>query len=257
MARAGSMFDIAMLRTIVVLLLACGAASTAVANAQDPAAMEHHSAVIAHLTPAKPTRAKKPEPLPPAVIWLNPVAPRSAALARPGKFTLTQKNKMFSPHLLVVPVGSSVAFPNADPFFHNVFSLFDGRRFDLGLYEAGSTRSVNFSREGVSYIFCNIHSEMSAVVIALATPFYGFADAQGVFHIKDVPDGDYDLHVWVEGQKQNELDRLTRRVHIAVDSSNLGEIDPNHSLAHPDHPDEAQHLNKFGRPYEPDAHPIY
>jgi hypothetical protein len=147
-------------------------------------------------------------------------------------------------------VGSSVAFPNADPFFHNVFSLFDGRRFDLGLYEAGSTRSVVFSREGVSYIFCNIHSEMSAVVIALATPYYGFADAQGAFHLMDVPAGDYDLHVWIEGQKQVSLDRLTRRVHVVGPLVDLGEI-------RADRPEKSQHLNKFGRPYDPDTHPIY
>jgi plastocyanin len=111
----------------------------------------------------------KSEKFPSAVIWLEPV--QAIAPSPPGKFTLLQKNKTFTPHLLVVPVGSIVAFPNADPFFHNVFSLFDGKRFDLGLYEAGSTRSVVFSRVGVSYIFCNIHSEMSAVVIALDTPF--------------------------------------------------------------------------------------
>ncbi len=99
----------------------------------------------------------------------------------------------------------------------------DGR-FDLGLYESGSTRSVVFSREGVSYIFCNIHSEMSAVVISLATPLYGFANAQGVFHMKDVPDGDYVLHVWIEGHMQTSLDRLTRRVHVAGETANLGEI---------------------------------
>jgi hypothetical protein len=171
-------------------------------------------------------------------------------LVKPGKYTLLQKNKMFVPHLLVVPVGSSVAFPNADPFFHNVFSLFDGRRFDLGLYEAGSTRSVVFSREGVSYIFCNIHSEMSAVVVSLATPLYGFADKDGLFHVKDVPDGDYDMHIWVEGQKQDSLDRLTRRIHIAGMLADLGEI-------HADHPAQQHHMNKFDRPYEPEVHPTY
>ena len=184
------------------------------------------------------------------MIWLQPVRTAAAPIVTPSNFTLLQKNKMFTPHLLVVPVGSSVAFPNADPFFHNVFSLFDGRRFDLGLYEAGSTRSVVFSREGISYIFCNIHSEMSAEVIALSTPYYGLADPQGRFHLKDVPPGEYELHVWIEGQKQSSLDRLSRRVHIAGDSADLGEIN-----AGP--PDQQQHLNKFGRPYEPDSHPIY
>ena len=66
--------------------------------------------------------------------------------------------------------GSSVEFPNRDPWFHNVFSLFNGKRFDLGLYEAGSTRTVHFDREGISFIFCNIHPEMSAVIVVLRTP---------------------------------------------------------------------------------------
>jgi len=157
---------------------------------------------------------------------------------------------MFTPHLLVVPVGSSVAFPNADHFFHNVFSLFDGRRFDLGLYEAGSTRSVVFSREGVSYIFCNIHSEMSAVVISLSTPLYSIADSNGAFHIKGVPDGEYDIHLWAEGLRQSSLDQKTRRVKVTGEQTDLGEI-------HLDPPRQSQHLNKFGRPYEPDDHPVY
>jgi plastocyanin len=199
------------------------------------------------ITDAGRSSAHKSGKMPSAVIWLEPVQPVAAPM--PGKYTLLQKNKMFTPHLSVVPVGSSVAFPNADPFFHNVFSLFDGKRFDLGLYEAGSTRSVVFSRVGVSYIFCNIHSEMSAVVIALETPFYSAADARGEFRMEDVPDGDYTLRVWVEGQPQNLLDQQTRRVHIAGVSTALGDI-------HAGRPTE-QHLNMFGRPYEPDAVPPY
>jgi hypothetical protein len=190
---------------------------------------------------------RKSERLPSSVIWLEPVQPVDAPA--PGKFTLLQKNKMFTPHLLVVPVGSSVAFPNADPFFHNVFSLFDGKRFDLGLYEAGSTRSVLFSRVGVSYIFCNIHSEMSAVVIALDTPFYGIADPHGTFRIQDVPDGDYNLQIWVEGQPQNSLDEQTRPVHISGAVAELGDIRAATA--------NQRHLNMFGRPYEPDAKPPY
>jgi plastocyanin len=235
-----------LLRATVTVLLV----GAAVAFAQTVGVSAHGAEVTAHLVTAQIGKTKKAEQHPPAVIWLKPVGPQGVSAVAPSRFTLMQKNKMFTPHLLVVPVGSIVAFPNADPFFHNVFSLFDGRRFDLGLYEAGSTRSVTFSREGVSYIFCNIHAEMSAVVIALATPLYGLADAQGVFHVRGVPDGDYDLHVWIEGQKQVELDRLTRRVHIASDSTYLGEI-------RSDHPEPPQHLNKFGKPYEPDAQPIY
>jgi plastocyanin len=192
----------------------------------------------------------KGEKTPPAVMWLKPNAAEIAPTASPGKFTLLQKNKMFSPHLLVVPVGSTVSFPNADPFFHNVFSLFDGRRFDLGLYEAGSTRGVAFSREGVSYIFCNVHPDMSAVVIALTTPFFSIADAQGAFHLRGVPDGEYELHVWVEGHRDDALNHLTRRVRISGEAVNLGEISPGPQ-------DQQPHLNKFGRPYEPESKPIY
>ena len=102
-------------------------------------------------------------------------------------YTLLQKNKRFSPHLLIVPVGSVVHFPNADPFFHNVFSEFEGRRFDLGLYQAGSSKEITFGREGVSYIFCNIHPEMSAVVIALSTPFYSVKGPRDVFTFRTFP----------------------------------------------------------------------
>ena len=82
------------------------------------------------------------------VLWLtpgaDPVKPKPAEQLR-----LVQKNKSFEPHLLVIPVGSVVAFPNRDPFFHNVFSLFEGKRFDLGLYEAGSTRDVHFDKRSL------------------------------------------------------------------------------------------------------------
>jgi plastocyanin len=233
-----------------LLVLMAGCASLTGAQTPIAPAPTRQAEVVARLAPTQHDTGRKTEKIPPAVIWLNPLHASAEQPITPGSFTLLQKNKMFTPHLLVVPVGSSVAFPNADPFFHNVFSLFDGRRFDLGLYEAGSTRTVVFSREGISYIFCNIHSDMSAVVIALATPYYGFADSLGVFHVKDVPDGDYDLHVWIEGQKQSSLDRLTRRVHVAREVTDLGEI-------RGDRPEPQEHLNKFGRPYEPDPHPIY
>jgi hypothetical protein len=191
--------------------------------------------------------------LPPAVLWLKPLTPELVILpAAPPKsvYTLLQKDKMFFPHLLVVPTGSVVHFPNADPFFHNVFSLFNGQRFDLGLYEAGKTKTVTFSREGVSYIFCNIHSDMSAVVLSLSTAYYSIADPQGIFHIDGPPAGDYELHVWVEGEQQSTLDQWTRRISIANGSQDLGAI-----AVHP--PVASQHANKFGQPYDPARTPVY
>jgi hypothetical protein len=117
-----------------------------------------------------------------------------------------------------------VQFPNADPFFHNVFSLFDGKQFDLGHYEGGSTKEAIFSREGVSYIFCNIHPEMSAVALALSTPLYVIADSNGAFHLREVSPGNYELHVWIEGVPASVREKFTRRVHLAPDSGDLGKL---------------------------------
>src|SRR5215475_1749177 len=113
-----------------------------------------------------------------AVIWLGPMGtavdpPHQDPAEIPQ---LVQKNKSFQPSLVVIPVGGKVAFPNHDPFFHNVFSLFEGKRFDLGLYESGTSRTVQFDKPGISYIFCNIHAQMSAVIIALNTPYYAVSN---------------------------------------------------------------------------------
>ena len=215
------------------------------AHGQSPAAVE----VNVHLAFAGQAR----EALPPAVLWLQPLQQIPPASIPPHeRYTLLQENRVFRPHLLIVPVGSVVLFPNADPFFHNVFSLFDGKRFDLGLYEAGSTRTVTFSREGVSYIFCNIHPEMSAVVLALSTPFHAIADAHGAFHLRDVPEGEYELHVWVEGAPEAALERLTRRIHLTSSSGDLGELTIPAIARRP-----TDHLNKFGQPYDRNRAPTY
>jgi plastocyanin len=212
--------------------------------------------VTAHIIwPVARGQSKKPEKalLPPAAFWLTPLhANPSPAAVNDRTYTLLQKNKQFLPHLLIVPVGSVVHFPNADPFFHNVFSLFDGRRFDLGLYEAGTTKEVRFGREGISYIFCNIHPEMSAVVIALDTPYSSAGDAQGHFRIRGVPVDDYMLHVWIQGEDEAALKVLTRRVHVAKDRTDLGVI----TLPQLPHP-MTSHENKYGNKYDTPESPVY
>lgn len=184
------------------------------------------------------------------VVWLTPLNgpdPNAEALhhAPQKKFILLQKDKTFYPHLLVIPVGSEVQFPNKDPFFHNVFSLFDGKRFDLGLYESGTSRSLRFDRPGVSYLFCNIHSEMSAVIVALDTPYYATSDRSGGIVIPDVPPGRYWLHIWREGVPADTLKTLARQVTISPDSTSLGKliVPPGSSLA-------LAHKNKYGRDYD-------
>ncbi len=161
----------------------------------------------------------------PAVAWLTALPGTAAPTFEPtGHYALLQKNRTFSPHLQVVPVGGVVEFPNRDPFFHNVFSLFNGRRFDLGLYEAGSSKSVSFSRQGVSYIFCNIHPEMSAVIVSLDTPLYAIADDSGAFLLRNIPSGNYKLNLWVEGVSQSVLDGLSRNLHLTAQPEDLGAI---------------------------------
>lgn len=187
----------------------------------------------------------------PAVIWLEPQAGTDVASFAPnGHYAIVQKSRTFTPHLQVIPVGSIVQFPNKDPFFHNVFSLFDGKRFDLGLYEAGSSKSVVFSRPGVSYIFCNIHPEMNAVIIALSTPLFAIADEKDAFALRDVPAGDYVLHVWIEGVPQDTLDSLSRHLHLTSGASDLG------TLKAPI-PASLAHTNKFGEAYAPEPKPAY
>ncbi len=203
------------------------------------------------VTPPSPKQDKHRMPRP-AAIWLMPIRNGNGLVpAEVKKFTLLQKNKQFSPHLLIVPVGSVVHFPNADPFFHNVFSLFNGSRFDLGLYEAGSSKEVIFGKEGVSYVFCNIHPEMGAVVIALSTPFYAVEDAQGSFHIANVPADDYMLHIWVEGADPAAPSMAPRKVHVSAGRTDLGAIEL------PQPPRVASHDNKYGQEYDKHDHSIY
>lgn len=189
---------------------------------------------------------KKPNSFPTAV-WLTPLSGESVAVsnAQGSSYQLVQQNKQFHPRLLIVPVGAKVEFPNRDPFFHNVFSLFDGKRFDLGLYEAGSTRSISFNRPGISYIFCNIHPEMSAVIIALKTPYYGVSSPSGELLISDVPPGRYRMEVWREGSLPEELKKLSREINVSQDSASLGTLHFEDSGRN-----FPAHKNLYGRDYD-------
>ena len=179
----------------------------------------------------------------PVVVWLSPL---DAAIAPPRAtrtYRMEQKNKQFVPHLLVVPVGSTVEFPNLDPFFHNVFSLFNGRRFDLGLYETGKSQAVKFSREGVSYIFCNIHPEMGGIILSLTTPYYAISSTGNVL-IHGLAPGSYKLEVWSERASAESLTAAARTVTVVPGRGDLGAVTMELSpLA------KVRHQNKFGEQY--------
>jgi plastocyanin len=190
------------------------------------------------------------------VVWLTPLD-QPTALNSPGSSSpqvpqIVQRNKTFEPHILVVQVGTAVEFPNKDPFFHNIFSLFDGKRFDLGLYEAGSSRTVRFDRPGVSFLFCNIHPEMSAAVVAVETPYFGMSSAKGHVTIPNAPDGRYELNVWYERSLPADLKKQSREINISDSTRSLGVIrviqNPRFTPAH---------KNKYGQDYVPPPSPGY
>jgi plastocyanin len=145
-----------------------------------------------------------------SVVYLE-AAPRGAfETPSPRRAVLDQRDEAFWPYVLAVTVGSSVEFPNSDPFFHNVFSLSRPKRFDLGRYPKGQSRSVRFAEPGVVRVFCDIHSHMSAFILVFAHPFFAVTDADGRYRIERVPPGRYALAVWTDGQV-----RESRPVEIA------------------------------------------
>ncbi|HEU5400706.1 MAG TPA: hypothetical protein VFU86_05070 [Terriglobales bacterium] len=181
------------------------------------------------------------------VIWLVSADHSfTPANANDRHFRMAQRDKHFVPDLLVVPVGSMVDFPNLDPWFHNVFSLYQGKRFDLGLYQAGSQKSVRFDKPGVSYLFCNIHPEMSAAILAVESNWYGVSDSHGHISISGIPRGKYELHVWHEDAIPEALKNAERTV----------EIDGNRTLPSISidvKPANRTHKNKYGEDYDPAA----
>ncbi|HXH62078.1 MAG TPA: hypothetical protein VNI20_12055 [Fimbriimonadaceae bacterium] len=133
-----------------------------------------------------------------AVVWIE-----NGTKPKPSKATVDQKNKRFSPHISVVPVGSKISFPNHDDVFHNVFAEFRAKKFDLGMYPRGQSKSVTFDKSGVVSVLCSVHSEMSAYIIVVDTPYFGKTDSKGRFKFA-VGKGEGVLHVWHESGKSLE-----------------------------------------------------
>ena len=152
----------------------------------------------------------------PAVAYLvGPVAGARATAARPR---LVQQDTAFAPPLLVVPVGTAVEFPNRDPFFHNVFSYSSTKRFDLGRFPRGESRTVTFDRAGAVKVYCEIHQWMRAAIIVVENPFHAQVQADGRFTLPNVPPGRYRLAVW-------EFDRGQRQVDVTVPATGSVRVD--------------------------------
>jgi plastocyanin len=181
------------------------------------------------------------------VLWLEPVKGRAPLPAAPHHFRMEQKNKHFIPHVLAIPVGAAVDFPNRDPIFHNVFSNYNGKIFDLSLYAPGTSRKEVFDRPGIVRVFCNIHPTMSAVIAVLDTPWFTVSGVSGEFQISDVPPGDYTLHIFHERATDETLASLVQPVSLTpgtalaplrISISETGYI-------------PAPHKNKWNKDYPP------
>jgi plastocyanin len=131
-----------------------------------------------------------------AVVYLE-TAPRGAFEERPGPtVVLDQRNETFVPHVLAITTGTTVQFLNSDKTYHNVFSLSRPKRFDLGRYPTGRSKSVRFDRPGIVRVFCEIHSHMSAFILVFAHRHFAVTNARGEYHIDGLPPGNYTVAVW-------------------------------------------------------------
>lgn len=132
-----------------------------------------------------------------AVLYLEGPA-LTAAAAKPANVEIAITDKTYAPHVVVVSVGSTVRFPNHDPFNHNVFSLSEPNQFDLGLYGRGEAKSHTFTNPGLVRVYCNVHPRMVAYVQVMANRYYAQPGTDGSFTVENVPPGRYRLHVWHE-----------------------------------------------------------
>ncbi|MDX2194375.1 MAG: carboxypeptidase regulatory-like domain-containing protein [Gemmatimonadales bacterium] len=169
-----------------------------------------------------------------AVVWLSgPGAPRAA----PVRAEIATEGKQFLPRVLVVPAGSSVSFPNHDPFNHNVFSLSDEAPFDLGQYGRGEAKAVTFARPGIVRVYCNIHATMAAFVVVTPGALHAQPGGDGSFAIRGVPPGTWTLTAWHE-----RAPLVTQPLAVRADTTLRLALDARGFAFQP-------HLNKFGRPY--------
>lgn len=198
-----------------------------------------NAATVAGIVTFETKRGQKPNPAE-TLVWLDPLGAKPAKKAATTA-TMTTRGKTVLPHVIAVPAGSTINFPNEDPISHNLFSLTPGNTFDLGLYRKGTGKSQKFDAPGTVNVYCNVHPNMSAVVHVMATPYYGFADAAGKFSF-DVPPGKYRLTAWNElgGSATSDIEvgadgKVRGGTQLLIDSRNFRAV---------------QHKNKFGQTYK-------
>jgi plastocyanin len=130
------------------------------------------------------------------VIWVDDIEGRFVAPPQPA--AMNQRGLRFVPHVLAVQVGTTVVFPNADPMWHNVFSISEAKRFNLGMYGRGTIRQMTFDKPGVVELLCNVHLEMDGYIVVVKNPYFAQTGSSGTYQIAGVPSGRHRLRCWRE-----------------------------------------------------------
>ena len=181
------------------------------------------------------------EPAGDAVVWLEGALSGAPLVKGKAAAQVAQRHKTFEPHVEVLRVGSTVAFPNLDRIYHNVFSLSEIAPFDLGLYRNGASRSLVFPRPGIVRIYCNIHPGMAAFLVVVNSDAFGKTGADGNVELHEVPVGTWPVSGWHEkgGDGQAQVTVVaghTTWVELRLDSSRWR---------------PSPHKNKYGKDYPP------
>jgi plastocyanin len=151
---------------------------------------------------------------------------------------IAQKDRKFVPDLVAITAGQDVQFPNGDPFLHNVFSQSSARRFDLGSFKKGDTKSKDFPNAGVVDVYCNIHPEMAATILVLPNRRHTRPDADGKFVIEGVPPGNWQVFAYTR--------RAQKPVSAKVSIAGGQDVTVNLAIVRGAEP---EHLNKYGEKY--------
>jgi plastocyanin len=172
------------------------------------------------------------------VIFLEPVTAARGKAPVPTNTVMALEKRQFSPRVRVVTEGSKIEFPNQDPWNHNVFSKMNGG-FDTGVYGRNKTKDNTFKEAGVYSLYCNVHPRMTAFVVALKTPYFTQAGADGRFVIDNVPAGQYKMTVW-----HDRATAVTKDITVAAGglTNQKAELDARGYKY-------VQHKNKFGQVY--------
>ena len=173
-----------------------------------------------------------------AVVYFEPASPPAVKPAE-APFEMMTRHKTFEPRVLVVPRGSRVRFPNADPILHNAFSVSAPNQFDLGLSRFGPGKEKRFDDAGLVRVFCNVHHDMVAYILVLDTPYHVSPDADGVFVLTGLPRGPGKLTVWHEQAEPWTAD-------VTLPQKTPGPLLARVEIVRPLIP---AHLNKLGQSY--------